>query len=340
MGIQISELVPRKTIKIEELRGKTLAVDAANTLYQFLSVIRQADGTPLSDSDGTITSHLSGVFYRSMKLLENGVKLIYVFDGEKPEIKKETLSQRKKIKQEAYNKWQDAKNRGDLTEARKYAQASLYLTPEMIQETKELLTAMAIPWVDAPMEGEAQAAYLVRNGDAFAVSSSDYDTLLFGGPKVIRNISITGKRKVPGKNYYMEIQPELIKLDEVLETLKINQEQLITLGILIGTDYNPGGIKGIGPKTALKIVKEHKTFEKVMENIEWTFEVPSKIIFDFFNKPVIAKTYSIKTGEIGKEKIKEILCEKHEFLGERINNAFEKIEKGKQQMSLNRFMKR
>ena len=160
MGVQISNILPKKEIELASLSGKTLAVDAFLWLHQFLSIIRQRDGTPLMDSKGRTTSHLSGLLYRSAKLLENNIRLVWVFDGEKPDLKTMTVEQRKERKEEAYKKWQEALSLGNLEEAKKAAQMTSSLTGEMIEDSKKLLGYMGIPVVQAPSEGEAQCAHM------------------------------------------------------------------------------------------------------------------------------------------------------------------------------------
>src|SRR3989344_9396763 len=212
MGVDLGDLIQKQEIELEDLRGRKIAIDALNAIYQFLSIIRQPDGTPLMDSHGNITSHLSGIFYRTTRLMEMGILPCYVFDGEPPKLKAQTVAERKEIRKEAEEKWKEAQKKGDLIEARKYAQAASKVTEPMLEESKKLLTAMGIPVVQAPSEGEAQAAFMCQQGDFYAAGSQDFDSLLFGAPRVLRNITITGKRKIPRKNVYIEVKPEMIDL--------------------------------------------------------------------------------------------------------------------------------
>jgi flap endonuclease-1 len=263
MGVQLSKIVPSKEVELLELSGKKIAIDAYNTIYQFLSIIRdRMTGEPLRDSKGQITSHLSGLLYRTSNLVEVGIKPVFVFDGKPPELKKKTIEARKEAKEEAKKKWKEALEKGE--KAITYAQAASHLTDEMVEESKELLNYMGIPWVQAPSEGEMQCAFMCKKKDVWASASQDFDSILVGSPKLIRNISITGKRKLPKKEVYIEIKPEIIELEKVLSTLGINQKQLIIVGILVGTDYNPG-VKGIGPKRAIDLVKKYETLKKVLD---------------------------------------------------------------------------
>ncbi|MEE9594207.1 MAG: flap endonuclease-1, partial [Candidatus Hydrothermarchaeales archaeon] len=275
MGVQLTDLLAPETIGFEALSGKKIAIDALNTLYQFLSSIRQPDGTPLMDSTGRVTSHLTGLFYRNANLLEYGILPIYVFDGKPPKLKGRVVEARKRAREEARSKWEEARAAGRLEEARTYAQQSSRLTDEMLNESKQLLDALGIPHVQAPSEGEAQAAYMVSKGDAWGVGSQDYDALLFGSPKLVRNLTLSGKRKVPRKKEYVTINPELIYLTDVLSGLGITRDQLIDIAILIGTDFNPKGVGGIGPKKALALVKEYGSAESGLakKGIEFDFDV-------------------------------------------------------------------
>ncbi|MEM5794618.1 MAG: flap endonuclease-1 [Candidatus Aenigmatarchaeota archaeon] len=324
MGVQLSGLLPSREVELEDLSGKKIAIDAFNTLYQFLSIIRdRMTGEPLRDSKGRITSHLSGLFYRTSNLIEAGIKPVFVFDGKPPEFKKKTIEKREKSKEEARKKWEEALEKGE--EAITYAQAAAALTEEMVEDSKKLLEYMGIPWVQALSEGEAQCAYMCKKGSVDFTASQDFDSLLFGSPRLVRNLSITGKRKLPRKEVYIEIKPEIIELNQALEALGIDQKQLITIGILVGTDYAEG-IKGVGPKTALKLVKEHKTLEKILKNVEWKAEVDAEEILNFFLKPPVSDKYKIEWKEPNREKIIEFMVEEHDFSRERVEKVVDKLE--------------
>jgi len=329
MGLSIKDIIPRKEIEISSLNGKLVCVDAFNALYQFLSTILQPDGTPLMDSQKRVTSHLSGIFYRNINLISEGIKLVYVFDGKTPELKGKTHLIREEIREIAKEKYEIAKQGEDIFAMKKYGGGLIRLDEEMIKESKELLEAMGISVVQAPAEGEAEAAYLCKEkGNVFAAVSQDYDSLLFGAKKLIRNLTLSRKKKTISG--YIEISPELIVLEDVLKELEINQEQLICLGILVGTDYNPKGVLGIGQKKALQLVKEHKIPEKIFESVKEKIETLDenrfdwKEIFDLFvNHPV--KNAEFKFAEVDEKKIKEILVSEHEFSEERVDKQLEKL---------------
>ncbi len=334
MGLQISDIVNKRDIDFSELKNKIIVVDAFNVIYQFLSTIRQPDGTPLMDKDKNITSHLSGLFYRNMSLILEGLKLAYVFDGKPPVLKSKTKELRQGLKENAKEKYESAKSKGDFEGMGRYAKQFVSINRQIIEESKELLSAMGIPIIQAPSEGESQAAYIARtNKDVFAVASQDYDSLIFEAPRVIQNLTLAKKRKTISG--YLDINPQLIELEQVLNSLEISQDQLICLGILVGTDYNPKGVYGIGQKKALKIVKEYNTPEEIFESedIKDKIEFNWREVFDVLKNPEVDKNYSLNFNSFDFNKIKEMLS-KRGFSDIRINSQFDKYkelrEKAKQ----------
>lgn len=329
MGVDLGDLTVKHKSSLEEFSGKPVAIDAMNMLYQFLASIRQDDGTPLKDFEGRITGHLSGLFYRSAKLVHSGMKPVYVFDGKPPAFKEAEIEERRKAKREAQMKWKKALAEEKFEEARKYAQATSRLTPEMVEESKELLSAMGIPCVQSPSEGEAEAAWMVREGICHACASQDYDSLLFGSPVLVRNISISGRRKVPRQNRYVNVEPERIVLKETLESLGISHSQLILIGMLEGTDFNEG-VRGVGPKTGLKIVKEFGTLEKVEEHVrekyDYEFEGHIREVYKFFLEPPVKKDIGeLRWERADPDRIRELLVEKHDFSTERVEKTVENM---------------
>jgi len=329
LGVNLRDLVPKTTVTLSSLSGKSIAVDAYNALYQFLAIIRQPDGTPLKDRTGRITSHLSGLFYRTANLVEMGIKPIYVFDGVPPTLKEVEIKRRMRIKEEALVKYEQALKEGKIEEARGYAQATSHLKDYMAEDSKNLLTKMGIPWIQAPSEGEAQAAHLVKREDAEYCASQDYDSLLFGAPHLLRNITISGRRKLPRKNVYIEVQPETVELNRVLTEINITHEQLIDVGILVGTDFNPDGVKGIGPKTALKLIQQHGTLEKLLLTLkEAEFPVEPQRIREIFLHPEVTNNYRIAWREPDTEAVVNFLCRERDFSEERVRKALKKMSEG------------
>jgi len=326
MGVDLGD-VPKRAAALSELSGKRFAVDAYNAIYQFLSSIRQPDGTPLSDSNGNVTAHLTGIFYRNARLLENGIRPIYVFDGKPPEFKSDVINERSDRKREAEAAWKNALEKGDMASAKKYAQASSRLTHAMVEESKELLRFMGIPVVEAPSEGEAQASQMVIEGTADAAASQDMDCLLFGAPLLLRNLSVGGRRKMPGRNDYVEIEPEFIELQSALDALGVTRQQLVWMGILIGTDFDEG-VKGIGPKKAHKIVRECKTLREAAEKAGAVDEMPLfEAVEHFFLEPPVEKGVKVASEKMDREKIVSFLCGKHDFSEERVSRTCSAAEK-------------
>lgn len=335
MGLNIRDIIPRREVEDSELRDKILCVDAFNALYQFLSTIRQPDGTPLMDSKKRVTSHLSGVFYRNINLLDEGIKLVYVFDGRAPELKAKTHKKRQDVRDTAREKYEEAKEEVDVMGMKRYSSQLLRLDDEMIAESKDLLIAMGIPIIQAPSEGEAQAAHMARtNTNVYASVSQDYDSLLFGASRLIRNLTVSRKRKT--YSGYVEIKPEIIELEKVFNFLEINLEQLICLGILVGTDYNPKGIPGIGQKKALDIVKRYKVPYEIFKSVEeQILSLPEEDkfnwqdIFALFYKPEVSN-HDFEFKQFDEEKIKEILVRRHDFSEERVQKQIDKLKEIKQ----------
>lgn len=328
MGVQLGELVSGEQIEFAEMAGKRIAIDALNSLYQFLSIIRQPTGEPLKDSLGRVTSHLSGLLYRNAKLIEYGILPVYVFDGRPSKLKSGVIEERKSLRRKADDKWQRALARGDIEEARIYAQQASQLSSEMLEDSKHLLELMGIPHVKAPSEGEAQAAHMVSTGKVWAVGSQDYDSLLFGSDRLIRNLAISGKRKVPRKNFYVSIKPEIMFLDKSLSKLKISREQLIEIAILIGTDYNPKGVGGIGPKKAYEMISEFGSAERALreKNIEVDFDIEE--IKKLFMEYETTDEYYMEWKKPDIEGLKKFLCDERDFSAERVKNTVAKIETG------------
>lgn len=340
MGVDLSPLIKAEKIELEVLKGEKIAIDALNTIYQFLSIIRQRDGTPLMDSKGRVTSHLSGIFFRTLNWLEIGIKPIFVFDGEPPKFKKAEAQERAERREKASKEWKELLEKGEFEKAFSKATQSAKVNEEMLIDSKELLLALGIPVIQAKSEGEAQAAYLNKIGAVDYTGSQDYDSILFGCKTLVKNLSITGKRKLPKREIYVEVLPEKIEAKKVLEELGINRRKLIWIALLIGTDYN-SGFFGIGPKKALELVRKHSSFEEILrsENLEWNEEFDYSEILNFFLEPEVSKECEIKFGEIDEEKVKRILCEEHDFSEERVNNALKKLSKAnKGQSNLSKFL--
>lgn len=337
MGVKISDIIQKKQLPWEDLSNKTLAIDSSNMLFQFLSSIRQPDGTPLQDSKGRVTSHIVGLASRIPNLIEKGIKPMFVFDGISPKLKKKEQERRSVVKEIAEEKFEAAEEEGNKELMLKYAKMSTRMTSEMVRESKELLSAMGLPVIQAPSEAEAQCSLICKKKEAWAVVSQDYDCLLYGAPRIIQNLTLSQKRRLSsGKT--VTVTPELIELKDVLSELKLTHDQLIVLGILVGTDFNIGGIKGIGQKKALALVQSGKSFEAIFEDLKPDFDW--KEIFEIFKNMPVTDDYSVEFKAADLDSVKSIL-ESHDFSSERINSTLEKLKpKVKPQKSLDAWLRK
>jgi flap endonuclease-1 len=333
MGIDLKPILTTCPIKSSDLSNKIIAVDAYNTIYQFLATIRGPTGESLTNNKGEITSHLSGLFYRNINFLTENIKLVYIFDGKPHSLKFKEIARRKELKQEAIEKYQEALEEGRLEDAKKYSQGTVILTDKIIEQSKIILKLLGIPVIQAPSEGEATASILTKDGMAYACASQDYDSLLFGAKRLIRNLTISGKRKIPNKNKYVNIEPEIIHQSQILEFTKLNLEQLVDVGILIGTDFNPGGFPGIGPKTALKLIKENGTLEKIGKIKDNLNDVPYQQIREIFLNPENIPLNNIEFDNPNYNEIIGFLCDTMDFSKERVKSSLERVKKSQEKRS-------
>jgi len=333
MGVDFGDSIPREKIQLEDISGWSLAVDGYNTLYQFLAIIRGMDGGHLKDSQGRVTSHISGLFYRNVNLMELGMKLVYVFDGKPPELKTEEIQRRSAQRREAKDQYLRALQAGDMVQARKYAEASTVLRRDMVADAKALLEAMGIPWVDAPSEGEAQASLMAAEGTVRAVASQDHDSLVFGAPILVRNVTISGKRRLPSKGIVINVQPERITLSQVLATTGLSREQLVDFAILLGTDFNPGGFEGVGPATALKYLKKYGRLEDIKELKEPLQEVRYEEIRELYLNAPSTKGVKPDWRPLDRDRVLALLVGEHSFSRERVEAAIARVQSTKSTQS-------
>jgi flap endonuclease-1 len=303
MGLKIKELVDFEPFNPSKEKGKIFGFDAYITLYQFLTSVRQ-NGEPLRDSKGRITSHLYGLFYKNLQLLEMGIKIVYVFDGPPREEKLNTLKKREERRKEINLKYREAVEKGDVEAMRKYGRFDVKIDPFIVESAKNLLGLMGIPTVDAPHDAEQVLAHFSKKGSVDFVITQDYDALLFGAKNIVRNLQKT---------------PEILWADKLYRKLEIDREKFIWLALLIGTDFNEK-VSGIGPKSALKLVKKYDSFEDLLEK-------------ENIDIPDWRKIYSIFTEDLdldvdfcfSKPK-KEVVSflEEFDFNANKINGALEK----------------
>jgi flap endonuclease-1 len=325
MGLDLKPLLVPTQVKLHDLSSKTIAVDAFNTIYQFLATIRGPTGELLTNFKGEVTSHLSGLFYRNVNLLADNVRLAYVFDGKPSYLKFREIERRQQVKDIAIEKFEVALREKRFDDARKFGQATSILTDKMIDESKILLSYLGIPTIQALSEGEATAAYLTNTDQAYTCASQDYDSILFGAKRLIRNLTISGKRKVPNKKAYIDIVPEMLSFQDIISQTKLTRAQLIDVGILIGTDFNPGGIRGIGPKTALKLIQKYSRLEEVKDITEKLSDIPYREIRELFLNPEVATIADVEFNSVNYDKVRTFLCDRMNFSVERVNGALDKL---------------
>jgi len=327
LGVNLAPVVVKHKIRLEDLRGRTLAVDANNFLYQFLALIRMADGSPLTSPNGTVTSHLAGLMYRSTRLIcEYGINLVFVFDGIPPKQKDTEISKRRKNREKATIEWKLALEAKDYAKAFSKAVMTSRLTRSMIEDAKKLLHLLGIPQVQAPSEAESQAAYMAMKGDAWASSSRDFDSLLFGTPKLVRYLTITGIEFLPSKGISRRLEPELIFLDEFLSRYGITRNQLVDAAILIGTDFNDG-VRGVGPKKSVKLITEFGTIENLPSSIKMKLTQNYNEVRNVFLEPDVDRHYVVKHSLMQEDELYDFLCDQKGFRKERVEKVIERVKR-------------
>jgi len=337
LGVLLTPIILRKELELDDLRGKSFAVDGYIVLHEFLAMIRDRTGTPLMDEDGNVTSHLVGLAFRTTRLVSDyGMKLVFVFDGKPPSLKMKELDKRREARKKAEREYHEAIERGDIPAAFSKAIMTGGLTRNLVDDAKHLLDLLGIPWVQAPSEGEAQAAYMAGQGHVWASNSKDYDSLLFGAPRLVRFLSISGREWLPSKGRARKVYPELIELEKFLGHLGIKREQLIDLGILVGTDFNDG-IKGVGPKTALKLVREHGRIEDMPVDIRGKLPDTVDRIRDLYLNPDVTDDYSVEPGALQEDELDAFLVGQRNFSTKRVQTLINRMRSSNAQKSLNEF---
>lgn len=334
MGVNLTPIVEKRVTTLDNLRGRSFAVDGFVVLHQFLALIRARDGTPLMDSKGRTTSHLVGLAFRTTRLIADyGMKLAFVFDGRPPQLKHAEVEKRREIRERFEHEYKEAVAAGDYKTAMSKAVMMSRLTGEAIADAKRLLDLLGIPWVQAPSEGEAQAAHMAAKEDVWAVNSQDYDSLLFGTPRLVRYITLQGEEWLPSKGRARKLQPEIIELYALQQEWRLNRLQIIDLGILIGTDFNTG-IRGIGPKTALKLMRKHGRLEDMPPDIREQLTPNIDAIRDLYMHPPATDDYTLEEKPLQEEALINFLCGEHNFSRERVETVIQRMKKAKGQKSL------
>lgn len=328
MGVLLTPIIEKKTVTLDAFRGRTIAVDGNLELYQFLSVMRLRDGSSLRDAQGRITSHLNGLIFRTTRLIADyGIRPIFVFDGVPPALKAREIEKRRAARQKAEKEYDLAIRGGDYGTAWSKAVMTSRLTREMVNEAKILLGFLGIPYVQAPSEGEAQAAWLAREGIAWTVGSKDYDSLLFGAPRLTRFLTISGTEWLPSQRRARHLTPEIIELEPWLRGLGLTREQLIDAAILVGTDFNEG-VTGIGPKKAVKLIRDAGSVEGLPEEIRRQLPGDVDEIRRFFRNPPVDLDARIRSGPLDPEAIVRFLVDERGFNAERVRVALDRLQAG------------
>lgn len=316
-----------KEYELKNLFGRKVAIDASMCLYQFLISVRQSDGQQLTNDEGETTSHLSGIFYRTIKMVENNIKPVYVFDGKPPVLKGGELEKRLLRREEAQKQKDALKDQGTIEETLKFEKRLVRVSREQNDEAKKLLELMGIPIVEAPCEAEAQCAELAHGGKVYAAASEDMDTLCYEPPQLLRHLTFSEARKLP---------IEEISYKEAMEGLDMDKKQFVDLCILLGCDYCET-IRGVGPVTAYKLIKEHGSLEKIVEWIEQgnsKYTVPENWPYaearELFLNPEVKKSseISLKWKEPDVEGLIEYMVKGKGFSEDRIRSGAEKLKKG------------
>ena len=326
MAVNLTPIVTRHPTTLASLRGRSVAVDGNLEFYQFLSIMRMRDGRPLMDSHGRVTSHLNGLMFRTSRLLADfGIRPVFVFDGPPPDLKRAEIAKRREVREKAQREYEAAVAAGDLKTAWSKAVTSTRLTRGMVDDAKILLGYLGIPWVQAPSEGEAQAAFLARRGDVWAAASKDYDSLLFGAPRLVRFLAVGSSEFLPSQGRSRAVPPEVIDLEENLHGLGLTREQLVDVAVLVGTDFNQG-VRGIGPKTAVKRVREWGSVDRAPTEIRIHLPAELAEIRDFFLHPPIAEAVDLSRRPLNPEAVRHFLCDERAFSLERVNRALAMLE--------------
>jgi flap endonuclease-1 len=291
----------------------------------------------LTDRDGQVTSHLVGLLYRTTRLISDyAMELAFVFDGRPSERKGAELRSRRRVREKAEEEYAKAMAREDYATAWSKAVTSTRLTQELVYDAQRLLTLLGVPWVQAPGEGEAQAAFMCARGDVRAASTRDYDALLYGTPRMLRYLTIAGREFLPSQRTSRPLEPKLFETEAQLALLGISRDQLIDLAILVGTDYNPG-VHGIGPKKALALVREHQRIEDLPKDIREQLPPDYDAIRDLFRHPPLLEQYELRQGPVDPEGVVSFLCAEKDFSRERVAQVLERLERRVTQPSLEYF---
>ncbi|CAI9101402.1 OLC1v1038718C2 [Oldenlandia corymbosa var. corymbosa] len=323
-----------KEQKFESYFGRKIAIDASMSIYQFLIVVGRSGTEMLTNEAGEVTSHLQGMFTRTIRLLEAGIKPVYVFDGKPPDLKRQELAKRYSKRADATEDLDEAIKAGNKEEIEKFSKRTVKVTKQHNDDCKKLLGLMGVPVIEAPSEAEAQCAALCKSGKVYAVASEDMDSLTFGAPRFLRHLMDPSSKKIP----VMEIE-----VSKVLEELNLTMDQFIDLCILCGCDYCDS-IRGIGGQTALKLIRQHGLIENILENINRErYQIPEDWPFSdarqLFKEPEVVTDddqLDLKWTAPDEEGLINFLVKENGFNIDRVTKSIEKIKAAKNKSSQGR----
>ncbi|KAB2048712.1 hypothetical protein ES319_A13G129600v1 [Gossypium barbadense] len=308
-----------KEQKLESYIGRKIAIDASMSIYQFLIVVGRRGTEMLTNEAGEVTSHLQGMFTRTIRLLEAGMEPIYVFDGHPPDLKKKVLVKRYSKRANATEDLHQAIETGNKDDIEKFSKRMVKVTKQHNEDCKRLLRLMGVPVIEAPSEAEAQCAALCKSGKVYAVASEDMDSLTFGAPRFLRHLMGPGSRKVPVLEF---------EVGKVLEELNLTMDQFIDLCILSGCDYCES-IRGIGGQTALKLIRQQGSIEHILQNInkerypipdDWPYEEARYL----FKEPLVCtniEQFEMKRSAPDDEGLITFLVTENGFNSDRVTKA-------------------
>ncbi|XP_021623482.1 flap endonuclease 1 isoform X2 [Manihot esculenta] len=323
-----------KEQKFESYFGRKIAIDASMSIYQFLIVVGRIGTEMLTNEAGEVTSHLQGMFTRTIRLLEAGIKPVYVFDGQPPDLKKVELAKRYSRRADATDDLAQAVEAGNKEDIEKFSKRTVKVTNKHNEDCKRLLKLMGVPVIEAPSEAEAECAALCKSGKVYAVASEDMDSLTFGAPRFLRHLMDPSSRKIP----VMEFE-----VSKILEELNLSMDQFIDLCILSGCDYCDS-IRGIGGQTALKLIRQHGSIENILDNInKERYQIPENWPYQearqLFNKPIVLadeEVPELKWTAPDEEGLITFLVNENGFNIDRVTKAIEKIKAAKNKSSQGR----
>ncbi len=337
MGVKLGELVHARTTDIANLQGRIIAIDAPNIINAVFNIswrsMNPNDPAIIRDRTQRPISHLYGLLYRVLFYYSNTILPIFCFDGRDSDLKRVITKDLLNDILYTRKRYENAMNSGNFELARRIALDQDYFWPTIMKESKDLLNTIGIPVIEAPAAAEAQCAHLVKDGIAWCSNSQDYDSLLFGCPRTLQNLSKSRRRKQRGRWTFEKIVPQIIDLNANLKRLEINHFQLVDMALLIGSDYFPG-IKGIGPITALSMIKKHGRVERVIvkerkcyDFSPLTAEIIAEVRKIFLLPETISPPDSLHWSHPDESHIKHLMCVDHHLNEQRVSASIEKLVK-------------